>query len=121
MSKEKTIEQLKCGDIIRLSFSPTKGHEQDGYRPAVILTNPEKQNKVLNGMVSVAPITNTKKKFPLHVELDERTTTQGAILMEHNRMVDLDNRGFKYTESIPTDKLKECKDIFEALYEELLK
>lgn len=55
---EKKLEELEYGDIIKLNFSSTKGHEQAGYRPAVILTNPKKQNKLLNGMVSVAPITN---------------------------------------------------------------
>ena len=28
--------------------------------------------------------------------------------------------GFRYIEKLPTDKLEECKGIFEALYEKLL-
>ncbi len=121
MSEEiKKISELECGDIIKLNFSPTQGHEQDGYRPAMVLTNPKKQNKLLNGMVSVVPITNTKKGFPLHVELDSRTKIQGAILMDQHRMVDFKNRGFQYIEKIPSDKLEKCKEIFIALYEKLL-
>jgi len=120
MSQIKKINELECGDIIKLNFSPTQGHEQDGYRPAVVLTNPKKQNRLLNGMVSVVPITNTKKGFPLHVELDSRTKIQGTILIEHHKMVDLESRDFQYIEKVPENKLKECKDIFEALYEKLL-
>ena len=115
----KQLNELECVDIIKLNFSPTEGHEQDGYRPAMILTNPHKQNRLLSGMVSVVPITNTKKGFPLHVNLDSRTKTQESILMEHHRMVDLENGGFKYIERIPEDKLKQCKKIFIALYEKL--
>lgn len=102
----KKINELKCGDIIKMNFSSTQGHEQDGYRPAIILTNPIKQNRLLNGMVSVAPITNTKKGFPLHVDLDSRTTTQGSILMDHHRIIYLQNRGFEYIEEIPEDRLQ---------------
>ena len=29
----------KQGDIVFLDFTPTKGHEQMGYRPAVVLSN----------------------------------------------------------------------------------
>lgn len=116
----KALNELECGDIIKLNFSPTQGHEQDGYRPAMVLTNPKKQNRLLNGMVSVVPITNTKKGFPLHVELDSRTKIQGTILMDQHRMVDLKNRGFQYVEKTPEDKLEECKEIFVALYEKLL-
>ena len=41
----------------------------------MVLTNPEKQDILLNGIVSVVPITNTKKYFTLHVNLDSRTKT----------------------------------------------
>ena len=27
------------GDIIKVSFNPQKGHEQAGYRPAVVISN----------------------------------------------------------------------------------
>ena len=117
---KKDLNDLECGDIIKLNFSPTQGHEQDGYRPAMVLTNPKKQNRLLHGMVSVVPITNTNKSFPLHVDLDSRTKIQGTILMEHHRMVDLQNRGFQYIEKIPEDQLQNCKEIFVSLYEDLL-
>jgi len=28
---------IRQGDIVSLSFDPTKGHEQQGYRPAVVI------------------------------------------------------------------------------------
>ena len=30
---------VKQGDIIKLDFNPQAGHEQAGYRPAVVLSN----------------------------------------------------------------------------------
>lgn len=116
--RKKELKDLETGDIIRVDISPTKGHEQSGYRPAVILTNPKDQ-KVLNGMVSIAPITGTKKGFPTHISLGSNTTIQGVILMEHHRMIDLGFRDFKYVEKLPDDLLLKCKEVHKALYENL--
>lgn len=121
MNQTNSANNLKFGDIIKLDFSPTEGHEQRGYRPALVLTNPQEQNHKLNGMVSVAPITNTQKGFPTHVALDNSTKTQGSILIEHHRMVDLHSRDFKYVEELCEEKLKQVKIIIVALYEELLR
>ena len=121
MSASKTkVNELECGDIIIMQFSPTEGHEQSRNRPAVILSNPKQQDRLLDGLVSVAPVTNTKRGFPLDVELDSRTKTQGVILMGHHRMVDLKARGFQYVEKIPKDNLEKCEEILVSLYEELV-
>ncbi|WP_367116815.1 type II toxin-antitoxin system PemK/MazF family toxin [uncultured Fenollaria sp.] len=61
---------VEQGDIIKLSFNPQKGHEQAGFRPALVISN-----KVFNKNTNLAilcPITNTDNKFPLHVPLDIR-------------------------------------------------
>lgn len=31
--------RLKQGDIIKLNFNPQSGHEQAGYRPALVVSN----------------------------------------------------------------------------------
>jgi len=81
---------VKQGDIIKLDFSPAIGHEQDGYRPAVVVSNDFAISKT--NMVYVAPITNTARRFPLHVTLDDRTKTTGEILCEQVKAVDLTAR-----------------------------
>lgn len=120
MQKNKRVSELDFGDIIKLDFSPTEGHEQHGYRPAVVLTDPKSQNSMLNGMTSVAPITKIKKGFPTHVLLDSQTEIRGSILVEHHRMLDLRSRNFVYVEKLPLNKLQEVKRVFEALYQDLL-
>lgn len=79
---------VKQGDIIKVNLNPKAGHEQAGYRPAVVISN-----NTFNKMARLAilcPITNTKNNFPLHIPLDERTKTTGVILCEHIRAVDLE-------------------------------
>ena len=78
---------VKQGDIIKVSFDPNSGHEQAGYRPALVVSNNEfiKRTK----LAMVCPITNTDNHFPLHVPLDARTKTTGVVLCEHVRTLDL--------------------------------
>ena len=95
---------VRQGDIIRLDFSPTVGHEQSGYRPAVVVSNDFAISKT--NVVYVAPITNAIRHFPLHVQLDDRTKTTGEVFCEHVKAVDLDVRQFSLVEHLPSDILE---------------
>lgn len=95
---------VKQGDIIKLEFNPQSGHEQSGYRPAVVISNNFFNNKT--NLTIVCPITNTNNNFPLHIPLDKRTQTTGVVLCEHIKALDLKERGFKIIEKIPADILE---------------
>ena len=78
----------KQGDIIKIDFNPTKGHEQQGRRPAVVVSNAS-YNKFARGVAIVCPITNTNKGIPLQPELDYRTLTTGVIMTDQVKALDL--------------------------------
>ena len=94
---------VKQGDIIKLNFNPQSGHEQAGYRPAVVISNDFFNGKT--NMTILCPITNTNKPFPLHIPLDNRTTTTGVVLCEHVKALDINARSYTIVESIPDDLL----------------
>ena len=96
----------KQGDLIFLNFSPQSGHEQAGRRPSLVVSNKQFQ-KYTNGFAMVCPITNTKKPFPFHVSLDERTNMTGTIMCEQIKSLDLVARNAEYKETLPDDLLKE--------------
>lgn len=100
---------VKQGDIIKVNLNPQVGHEQAGYRPVVIVSN-DFFNQVTN-LVIACPITNTNKVFPLHVPLDDRTSTSGFILCQHVKALDLKARNYKVIEKLPKDILKNIVDI----------
>ena len=52
---------LERGDIVWIDFSPTKGHEQSGGRPAVVIS-PLKYN-TLYALALVCPLTTKYKKY----------------------------------------------------------
>lgn len=95
---------VKQGDIIKINFNPRSGHEQDGNRLSVVISNDFFNEKVK--LAIVCPITNTDNNFPLHVKLDGRTKTTGIVLCEHVRSLDINSRTYKIVETMPKDILE---------------
>jgi mRNA interferase MazF len=111
---------LEFGDIIKINFSPLKGHEQKGYRPGLVISDPVTQ-KELNGIITVVPITNSTSTFFTRVNLDRyNITTKGDILMDKVKVLDLSEREFEFIEKAPKEILNKCNIIFNAIYEKLL-
>lgn len=108
---------VKQGEIIKVSFNPQSGHEQAGYRPAVVVSNDVFNSRT--NLVLVCPITNTDNNFPLHVPLDDRTETTGVILCEHIRALDINSRSYRSIEQLPYDILRQVSDIIFAEIEVL--
>jgi len=95
---------MKQGDIIWVDFDPTKGREQAGCRPAIIISQTVYNQK--RNLAFVCPITNSIKPLRLRVLLDGRTKTQGDIICEQVRVIDLTARKCKIVEQLPKDLLK---------------
>jgi len=99
---------VKQGDIIRISLNPTKGHEQAGYRPAVVINNAIHSRA--SNMTIICPITNTNRNNPLHVELKGLQTT-GFVMCDQIRAIDIRARNYKIVEAVDEDTLWEICDI----------
>ncbi len=114
------FNNLEFGDIIKINFSPSKGHEQRGYRPGLVISDPITQ-KELNGIVTVVPITNSTSTFFTRINLDEyNIKTKGDILMDQIKVLDLSERQYEFIEEAPKEVLSKCNIIFNAIYEKML-
>lgn len=105
---------VKQGDIIKVNFNPQAGHEQAGYRPALVISNNFFNQKT--NLTIVCPITNTNNRFPLHIPLDDRTETTGVILCEHVKALDLNARIYRVVEQLPKDLLEK---VIEVVFSEI--
>lgn len=92
------------GHIIKLNFNPQCGHEQAGFRPALVISN-EIYHKKTN-LAVVCPITSTMRNFPLQIPLDNRTNTSGMILCQHVKALDIQTRTYQIVELLPEDLLE---------------
>ncbi len=105
----------KQGDIVYLDFNPTKGHEQKGTRPAIVISNDV--FNIHTKMVIVCPITSNIKEFPTHYILEESKKISGAVLCEHIRSIDYDSRKLKYVEKASENDLISVMTLMNACIE----
>ena len=88
------------GDIIWVNFNPVLGHEQAGYRPALVLSSAIINSR--NFLAIVCPVTSKDKKYPFHINLD-KNKTKGFIMTDQIKSIDLQNRKIKFIEKINSD------------------
>lgn len=99
-----------------LDFNPTKGHEQAGMRPAVVIsTNTFNQN---TKMVMLCPITSNNKEFPTHYQLEDTKRVHGSVLCEHIRSIDYEIRNLKFVEQLSSNDFISVLTLLNACIEE---
>lgn len=111
----KSYKDLAQGMIIMVSLNPIEGHEQDGYRPALVVSNND-FNQLCGGMVKIMPITSNEKYFPLHVKLPKLDNIHGVVELEHERSLDLSFRSFELVDEVPQEFLADLLKKNSATY-----
>lgn len=89
------------GAIIKLACSPSAGHEQGGWRPAIIISN-ETFNAISN-MRIICPITHTDRKSPFHIPISGCKETDGFIMCDQVKSADVYARKAKFIEDAPSE------------------
>lgn len=102
----------KKGDLVILTFDPSAGHEQQGRRPALIISNDVFNKHV--GLAIACPITNTDRKFPFHVNLDSEKLT-GFVMTEQIKSIDYKARKVKFVEKVSNEVMDKVLGIVESV------
>ncbi len=104
MPARKAAYVPRRGDIIRLDFDPSAGHEQQGTRPALVLS-PEAFNRF--GMALACPVTRGGAfargqawTVPL---AGAALATDGVVLCNQVRTVDWKARRAQFIEAVPPE------------------
>jgi mRNA interferase MazF len=82
------------GDLIWTDFGPTKGCEQAGRRPALVVSPASFTENT--GLAIVCPITSRVRPFPTSVVLPSNLPIVGEILTSHIRSIDTQVRPIRY-------------------------
>ena len=109
------VTVFEQGDIVYMDFDAQAGHEQRGRRPALVVSS-DLFNRV-NSLTMVCPITHTDRGSPFHIRLDDRTRTDGVVMCDQVRMLDLNSRRAAFEEKAPDDVLAEAVDIIRGIIE----
>ena len=109
------VTVFEQGDIVYMEFDPQTGHEQQGRRPALVVSSGLFNH--VNSPTMVCPITHTDRGSPFHIHLDDRTETDGVVMCDQVRMLDLNSRRAAFEEKAPDDVLAEAVDIIRGIIE----
>ncbi|RLD08284.1 MAG: endoribonuclease MazF [Chloroflexota bacterium] len=94
-----------AGDIVWITFNPQAGHEQAGYRPALILSPKAYNRKV--GLAILCPITSKVKGYPFEVLVPKGLQIRGAILSDQVKSLDWKVREAKFKCKLPSEQFNE--------------
>jgi mRNA interferase MazF len=83
-----------AGDLIWTDFNPTKGREQAGRRPALVVSS--RAFTANTGLAVVCPIISRVRPFPSSVVLPAGLPVEGEILISHIRSIDTLTRPILY-------------------------
>jgi len=93
------------GDIVWLNFTPQAGHEQQGTRPAIIISPKIYNNKT--NLALCCPITSNEKGYPFEVQVKGKKI-DGVILSDHLKNLDWKARKVKFIEKASFTVLNQC-------------
>lgn len=77
---------FRAGDVVLVDLNPTRGHEQSGRRPVVVVSHP--RYAAIPGLFLAVPLTSVDRRLPHHVPI-EATSRSG-----------LERRSYAMTEQI---------------------
>lgn len=97
------------GAIVKLSCTPNAGHEQGGWRPAIIVSNDI--YNATNSTRMVCPITHTYKHDPCYLPVIGCDKTDGYIMCNQASALDLHARKAKYVEDAPRELVDDANTL----------
>ncbi len=98
---------FSAGDLILVEFGPVRGTEQDGRRPALVVS--EAIMNTATRRVIVCPITSNTEPWPTKVMLPAGLSVGGAVLTDQVRSIDQRARILRRLGTAPDTVLAEVR------------
>jgi mRNA interferase MazF len=93
------------GDVVWITMNPSVGHEQDGRRPALVLSPGAYNGKV--GLAILCPVTSQAKGYPFEVPIPEGLPVEGVVLSDQAKTLDWRSREAEFACKIPAESTAE--------------
>lgn len=100
------------GDFVTLSFGGGPAHEQQGRRPALVVSNDLFNRHT--GLAMVCPVTRTDRGYPFHVAIPPGERVEGFVMVEQVRSVDYRARDGRGLGPAPAAVLDEALSLLDA-------
>jgi mRNA interferase MazF len=100
------------GDVINISLDPSLGHEQKGFRPALVLTDKIYTEK--SDLIICLPLTTSIKEYPFEVVVEFKDK-KGVVLVDQIKTLDIVARKYKILGQISKEKMIEIDLLLKTL------
>jgi mRNA interferase MazF len=104
-----------AGDLVWINLDPTKGREQRGRRPAVVLSRRAYNERV--GLCVACPITGRAKGYPFEVAIPKGHGVGGVVLADQARSLSWLERNVHLIDRAGSDLLDDVREKIAALIE----
>ena len=111
--RRKNMALPDAGDVNWVEFGDTRGTEQSGRRPALVLTSREFHEQSPRSIV--CPITSKRHDWPTNVLLPEDLKVKGAVLVDQVRAIDRAERMFGTIDKVPAEIVQAVRTKLAAL------
>jgi mRNA interferase MazF len=93
------LQLFSAGDLLLVDFDPTRGSEQAGVRPALVISSVVMHE--VSKRIIVCPITSNLTPWPTKIALPDTCRTKGMILADQVRTLDIERRFLRRIEVVP--------------------
>ena len=107
-------EPPERGEVIWLDFNPTKGHEQAGHRPALVVS--AKSFNASMGICWVCPITSTPSRNDFDLKFTGNRIS-GTVRCAQLRAIDWKARGFEKADRISEELMEQVLGVLIVIVE----
>jgi mRNA interferase MazF len=112
----KKIYVPEQGDLVWLNFNPGSGHEQQGRRPAIVISPKDYNEKT--GLGLFCPITSKIKNYPFELIMGNRKIS-GVVLADQIKSLDWKIREIEFITKEKPEKINEIIDKISVLFEKV--
>jgi mRNA interferase MazF len=101
------------GDFISYFFTNQVGHEQQGKRPALVVSNDLFNSN--SHVLFVCPVTNNNREYPFHVPIPTGQRVSGVIMVDQMKAIDHEDRRVSFLGKAPNDLLEETLSMLRSI------
>lgn len=92
----------------------SQGHEQQGRRPALVLSVTSFNEKL--GLAIVCPVTSQSKNFPFEIPLPDSVDVSGVVLADQVRSIDWVERNVEFVQRAPDAFVEKVTNVILAFF-----
>ena len=107
-SMMKNDEDFAAGDIVLVDFRPVRGHELDGMRPALVMT--DASYNAASSYVVVCPITSNTRPWPFKMPLPDGLKVRGFVMLDQIKSIDRRRRVLRFIDQVPNAVMRDYRD-----------